>query len=65
MFYVGTSRAMAYLDLLTLSRPEELAAAITGNQEIYSKHPQAIKTVGDNLEVKIASVFNLAEKQVT
>ena len=65
VFYVGTSRAMAYLDLLTLSRPEELAAAITGNQEIYSKRPQAIKAVRDNLKVKIASAFDLAEKQVT
>ena len=56
---------MDYLDLLTLSRPEELAAAITGNQEIYSKRPQAIKAVRDNLKVKIASAFDLAEKQVT
>lgn len=59
-FYVGTSRAMAYLDLLSLSSPEELATAIDGG-EIYSKRPQAIKAVRDCLKVKIASAFDLTD----
>lgn len=60
VFYVGTSRAMAYLDLLTLSSPEELATAIDG--EAYSKRPQAIKAVRDQLKVKIASAFDLKDR---
>ena len=60
VFYVGTSRAMAYLDLLSLSSPEELATAIGGG-EIYSKRPQAIKAVRDCLKVKIASAFDLTD----
>ena len=60
VFYVGTSRAMAYLDLLSLSSPEELATAIDGG-EIYSKRPQAIKAVRDCLKVKIASAFDLTD----
>ena len=60
VFYVGTSRAMAYLDLLSLSSPEELATAINGG-EIYSKRPQAIKAVRDCLKVKIASAVDLTD----
>ena len=30
-FYVGTSRATTFLNLLTLERPEDLAEAITGH----------------------------------
>lgn len=60
VFYVGTSRAMTYLDLLSLSSPEELAAAIDG-AETYSKRPQAIKAVRDRLKVKIASEFDLTD----
>ena len=50
---------------LRLSRPEETCCRDHRNQEIYSKRPQAIKAVRDNLKVKIASAFDLAEKQVT
>lgn len=64
VFYVGTSRAMAYLDLLSLSSPEELATAIDG-EEIYSKRPQAIKAVRDRLKVKIASTSDLTDNEET
>ena len=53
-FYVGTSRAMSYLELITATPPEELAAAITGNDG-YRKRPQAIKAIRDSLRLKIAS----------
>lgn len=58
VFYVGTSRAMSYLDLITATSPEELAVAIAGNDG-YRKRPQAIKTVRDSLKVKIASATDL------
>lgn len=58
VFYVGTSRAMTYLDLITTNPPEELATAINGN-ETYRKRPQAIKTIRDALKVKIASESDL------
>ena len=54
IFYVGTSRAMSYLNLITTASPEELAATITGNDN-YLKRPQAIKAIRDSLRVKIAS----------
>lgn len=58
VFYVGTSRAMSYLDLITTTSPEELAATITGNDS-YHKRPQAIKAIRDSLRVKIASENDL------
>ena len=58
VFYVGTSRAMTYLDLITTNPPEELATAINGN-ETYRKRPQAIKTIRDAMKVKIASESDL------
>lgn len=58
VFYVGTSRAMSYLDLITATSPEELAVAIAGNDG-YRKRPQAIKTIRDSLKVKIASATDL------
>ena len=64
VFYVGTSRAMAYLDLLSLSSLEELATAMNGG-EIYSKRPQAIKAVRDCLKVKIASAVDLTDDMDT
>lgn len=54
VFYVGTSRAMSYLDLITSTSPEKLAATITGNDS-YHKRPKAIKAIRDSLKVKIAS----------
>lgn len=58
VFYVGTSRAMSYLDLITATSPEELAVAIAGNDG-YRKRPQAIKAIRDSLKVKIASATDL------
>ena len=58
VFYVGTSRAMSYLDLITTTSPEELAATITGNDS-YHKRPQAIKAIRDSLRVKMASENDL------
>ncbi|MCU6703026.1 nuclease-related domain-containing DEAD/DEAH box helicase [Muriventricola aceti] len=58
IFYVGTSRAMSYLNLITTASPEELAATITGNDN-YLKRPQAIKAIRDSLRVKIASENDL------
>ena len=58
VFYVGTSRAMTYLDLITTNPPEELATAINGN-ETYRKRPQAIKTIRYALKVQIASESDL------
>ena len=58
IFYVGTSRAMSYLNLITTASPEELAATITGNDN-YLKRLQAIKAIRDSLRVKIASENDL------
>ena len=58
VFYVGASRAMSYLDLITNTSPEELATTITGNDR-YRKRPQAIKAIRDSLRVKIASENDL------
>ena len=58
VFYVGTSRAMSYLDLITNTPPEELATTITGNNS-YRKRPQAIKAIRDSLRVKISSENDL------
>mgnify|MGYP000265295661 CR=1 FL=1 len=58
IFYVGTSRAMSYLNLITTASPEELAATITGNDN-YLKRPQGIKAIRDSLRVKIASENDL------
>ena len=58
VFYVGASRAMSYLDLVTNTSPEELATTITGNDR-YRKRPQAIKAIRDSLRVKIASENDL------
>lgn len=51
-FYVGTSRATTFLNLLTLERPEDLAEAITGNK---TKGPRSIGAVSSALCVKIGS----------
>ena len=58
VFYVGASRAMSYLDLVTNTSPEELATTITDNDR-YRKRPQAIKAIRDSLRVKIASENDL------
>lgn len=58
VFYVGASRAMSYLDLITTTSAEELATTITGNDS-YHKRPQVIKAIRDSLRVKIASENDL------
>lgn len=60
LFYVGTSRAKTWLDILTLVSQEELAAAVTGSNE-PRKRPQAVKAVRDTLRVKIGTQFDLSD----
>lgn len=60
LFYVGTSRAKTWLDILTTSSQEEMAAAITG-ENIPRKRPQAVKTIRDKLCVKIGTASDLSE----
>ena len=54
LFYVGTSRAKTWLDILTTSSQEKIAAAVTG-ENISRKRPQAIKAIRDGLQVKIGT----------
>ena len=61
LFYVGTSRAKTWLDILTMSSQERLAAVITG-LETPLKRPQAVKAVRDSLCVKIGSKGDLTEQ---
>lgn len=60
LFYVGTSRAKTWLDILTISSQEEIAVAITG-ENIPRKRPQAIKAIRDGLQVKIGTQDSLQE----
>ena len=60
LFYVGTSRAKTWLDILTTAPQEELATAITG-EDVPRKRPQAVKTVRDALYVKIGAVGDLID----
>lgn len=60
LFYVGTSRARTWLDILTTASQEELADAITG-ESISRKRPQAIKAIRDTLQVKIGTKDDLNE----
>ena len=61
LFYVGTSRAKIWLDILTMSTQEQLAAAITGTGGQW-KRPQAVKAVRDALRIKIGSKGDLTEQ---
>lgn len=63
LFYVGTSRAKTWLDILTLDSQEKLAAAITGT-DVPRKRPQAVKAVRDTLRVKIGTQYDLSEQEV-
>lgn len=56
-FYVGTSRATTYLELLTLSEPPDLAVALTGKR---MSRPRSINVVSTELCVKIGSKADLA-----
>ena len=53
VFYVGTSRAMHYLDIITLADDYELASIAEALQGKPSKNPRA--TIGSYLKVRFAS----------
>ena len=61
LFYVGTSRAKTWLDILTTTSQEMLAQAITGD-DVARKRPQAVKIVRDSLRVKIGTTADLTER---
>lgn len=61
LFYVGTSRAKTWLDIITTDSQEALAKAITGD-ETPKKRPQAVKAIRDALCVKIGTSGDLIEK---
>lgn len=61
LFYVGTSRAKTWLDILTTTSQEELAKAITGDNT-PKKRPQAVKAVRDSLCVRIGTSGDLIER---
>lgn len=61
LFYVGTSRAKTWLDIVTTTSQEELAMAITGD-DTPRKRPQAVKAVRDALCVKIGTSGDLIER---
>lgn len=63
LFYVGTSRAKTWLDILTTVPQEAFATAITG-EDIPRKRPQAVKTIRDTLRVKIGTTGDLTEKSI-
>jgi len=60
LFYVGTSRAKTWLDILTTTSQEALASAVTG-EDVPRKRPQAVKVVRDALCVKIGASSDLTE----
>ena len=64
LFYVGTSRAKTWLDIVTTTSQEALANAITGD-DAPRKRPQAVKAVRDALCVKIGTVGDLIESKNT
>lgn len=60
LFYVGTSRAKTWLDILTTTSQEDIAAAIAGDG-VQRKRPQAIKLIRDTLCLKIGTSSELSE----
>ena len=60
LFYVGTSRAKTWLDILTTTSQEDIAAAIAGDC-VQRKRPQAIKLIRDTLCLKIGTSSELSE----
>lgn len=64
LFYVGTSRAKTWLDIVTTTSQEALANAITGDGA-PRKRPQAVKAVRDALCVRIGTVGDLTESKIT
>lgn len=61
LFYVGTSRAKRWLDIVTTTSQEALANAISGD-DVPRRRPQAVKTVRDALYVKIGTSGDLVER---
>ena len=61
LFYVGTSRAKTWLDIMTLSAPEDLAQVIS-KDATSRKRPQAVKLVRDTLCVRIGTPNDLTEQ---
>jgi superfamily I DNA/RNA helicase len=61
LFYVGTSRAKTWLDIITTATHETMATAITG-EDIPRKRPHAVKAIRDTLFVKIGTVGDLEER---
>ena len=61
LFYVGTSRAKTWLDIMTLSAPENLAQVIS-KDAAPRKRPQAVKLVRDTLCVRIGTPNDLTEQ---
>ena len=59
-FYVGTSRAKTWLDILTLATPESLAQAIA-KDTAPRKRALAVKVVRDALCVKLGTPNDLTE----
>ena len=64
LFYVGTSRAKTWLDIVTTTSQEALANAIT-DDDAPRKRPQAVKAVRDALCVKIGTSGDLVERNVS
>jgi superfamily I DNA/RNA helicase len=62
LFYVGTSRAKTWLDILTTVSQESLATAVTG-EDVPRKRPQAVKAVRDALCVKIGTPSDLTTQE--
>ena len=62
LFYVGSSRAKTWLDILTTTSQESLASAITG-EDVPRKRPQAVKIVRDALCVRVGSQSDLTSQE--
>ena len=53
VFYVGTSRATTYLEMISIASPSELALSLTGDADLPK--PQCISVIRDQLRVRIGS----------
>jgi hypothetical protein len=59
LFYVGTSRATTYLDIITLDSMENIACALA-DDSIHSRS-QCIKVIKERLKVKVATKTDLTQ----
>lgn len=62
-FYVGTSRATTYLDLVSSAPPEELSAVLTDGK--YVRGPRCRAAIRDSLRVKLGTEEDLSEQRIT